>query len=135
MKICATQPSPDKASGPLWLVVDLFSGSWFSKVKGPSAARTSLCVLISGPRHNRVSEDILTLGQAAAYCRVSRTTIKRLVAERILAKQQLLPWAPWEIQRQELEAEPVQSILQHLRETGKLVLGGVDLVNQESLFQ
>lgn len=90
---------------------------------------------IAGQRHNRVDEQILTLGQAAAYTQVSQTTIKRLVAEEVLAKEQILPWAPWEIRRRDLEAEPVRSILQHLRQTGKLILKGVDLENQKNLFQ
>lgn len=38
--------------------------------------------------------------------------------------QQLAPYAPWEIRRQDLEAEPVRTAIEHLRRTGKLVLRG-----------
>jgi hypothetical protein len=32
--------------------------------------------------------------------------------------------APWEIQRADLEAEPVRGIVERLQKTGKLILGG-----------
>lgn len=43
------------------------------------------------------------------------------------ASSLIRPWhvgqAPWEIRRQDLESEPVRSIIEQLRRTGKLVLG------------
>jgi hypothetical protein len=35
---------------------------------------------------------------------------------------QVVPWAPWEIKRADLDGEPVRGIVEHLRQTGKLVL-------------
>jgi hypothetical protein len=84
-----------------------------------------------GPAPER---DVLTLGAAAKYCRVSQTTIKRLVASEVLPKEQIVPWAPWEIRRSDLDSEKVKEILERLRETGKLVIGGDDSEAQESLF-
>jgi DNA invertase Pin-like site-specific DNA recombinase len=84
-----------------------------------------------GPAPER---DVLTLGAAAKYCRVSQTTIKRLVVSGVLPKEQIVPWAPWEIRRSDLDSAKVKEILERLRETGKLVLGGDDSEPQESLF-
>ena len=53
---------------------------------------------------------------------------------RELAMQQVAPRAPWEIRRCDLDAEPVRSILDHLRRTGKLVLDGGDSAGQMPLF-
>ena len=44
-------------------------------------------------------------------------------------------WAPWEIQRSELEAEPVRNLLERLRKTGKLDLEGVRSDLQPTLFE
>ena len=68
--------------------------------------------------------DILHPGSAARYCGVSQTTIKRLVASGLLPKEQVVPYAPWEIQRSDLESEPICSIFDHLRKTGRLDLEG-----------
>ena len=56
---------------------------------------------------------------------MSDTTIKRLVTAGLLKVQQVAPWAPWEIRRADLEAEPLRSVLAHLRRTGRLLLPGV----------
>ena len=36
--------------------------------------------------------------------------------------QQVVSRAPWEIRKTDLDAEPVRSILEHLRRTGKLIV-------------
>jgi hypothetical protein len=78
--------------------------------------------------------EILTLHGAARHCQVSPTTIKRLVAAGILPKEQVVPWAPWEIRRSDLDGEPVVSILMRLRKSGKLILAGGGFSHQTSLF-
>jgi len=90
---------------------------------------------ISGQRRSTSDPEILTLAQAAQHGGVSDTTIRRLVDADLLENNQVVPWAPWEIRRTDLNAEPVRSILAHLRETGKLDLGGDRLANQPPLFQ
>jgi hypothetical protein len=47
---------------------------------------------------------------------------------------QVVPRAPWEIRRADLDAEPVKSILDGLRSTGKLIIPGGDSANQRQLF-
>ena len=79
-------------------------------------------------------EEILSLAQAATHCHVSDTTIRRLVEAKLLPMTQAAPWAPWEIQRVDLDSEPVAGIVEHLRKTGKLVLRGTVSQDQSALF-
>jgi hypothetical protein len=89
---------------------------------------------ISGQRATLEDPEILTVSGAAKYCDVSTTTIKNLVAGGVLKKEQLVPWAPWEIKRSDLDCEPIQKILRRLKQTGKLVIEGDGLGGQKSLF-
>ena len=89
---------------------------------------------INGQSRSMPDPEILTLGGAAKHSGVSDTTIKRLVDTGTLKKEQVAPWAPWEIRRSDLEAEPVCGILKRLRETGKLVLGGDNSGGQKLIF-
>lgn len=97
-----------------------------------TAARKSY--LIEGRPRATPDPEILTLGGAAKYTDTSDTTITRLVEAGLLKKEQVAPWAPWEIRRADLESEPVRSILKRLRETGKLVLGGHTSAIQKQIF-
>jgi hypothetical protein len=88
------------------------------------------------PGHHRTVSDpeILSLGQAAKHCGVSQGTIMRLVSSGVLPKQQILPWAPWEIRQADLDAPAVQQVLTRLRATGKSGLRGVHSQDQPTLF-
>jgi DNA invertase Pin-like site-specific DNA recombinase len=89
---------------------------------------------VVGHRRRPDDHDVMTLNGAARHTGVSDTTIRRLVEARVLRVEQIAPFAPWEIRRADLEAEPVCSILKHLRATGKLVLDGGTFGAQTSLF-
>jgi len=89
---------------------------------------------IRGQRRAKPDAEILTLGAAARHCEVSETTIKRLVASGLLPKAQLVPYAPWEIRRADLDAEPIHGIVQRLHTTGKLLLEGDSSDDQPTLF-
>jgi DNA invertase Pin-like site-specific DNA recombinase len=89
---------------------------------------------IDGQGRGISDPQILSLSGAAKYCGVSDTTIKRLVQMGLLHKSQLLPWAPWEIRRSDLDAEPVRTTLENLRQTGKLKLQGGRSVGQTLIF-
>lgn len=78
--------------------------------------------------------ELLTLGGAAKYCGVSPTAIKKLIKEDVLKRQQVVPWAPWEIKRSDLDTEGIRKILGVLKETGKLIIKGVDPKTQGSLL-
>ncbi|GMV43825.1 MAG: hypothetical protein AMXMBFR64_55410 [Myxococcales bacterium] len=77
---------------------------------------------IAGRTKTLEDPDLLNMNAAARYCGVSDTTIRRLVEARLVANHQTVPWAPWEVPRADLDAEPVQRIVRHLRSTGRLVL-------------
>ena len=88
---------------------------------------------IKGRGRSTPDPNILTLGQATKYCNVSQTTIQRLVKSGILKKEQIVPWAPWEICRADLDSEKIRMILDRLKKTGKLVIEGDDSGAQKSL--
>ncbi|MEN8184628.1 MAG: recombinase family protein [Myxococcota bacterium] len=90
---------------------------------------------ISGQRRRQPDPEILTLGGAAKHCGVSDTTLRKLVDAGLVHVEQIVPWAPWEIRRSELETEPVHSLLERLRETGRLDLEGVRSDGQPTLFE
>ena len=77
--------------------------------------------------------EVLTLQGAARYTATSDTTIKKLVDARILPMHQVVPYAPWEIRRVDLESARVCEILDTLKRTGRLRLGD-KLVAQAALF-
>jgi DNA invertase Pin-like site-specific DNA recombinase len=79
---------------------------------------------IPGQSCTKTDPEILTLAGAAAYCGVSDTAIRRLVESGILKRDQVVPWAPWEIRRSDLDSKPIQETLTHLRKSGRLVLEG-----------
>jgi len=90
---------------------------------------------IAGQKRTIADPDILTQGQAVKYCGVSNQTIQKLAGAGILKIEQVVPWAPWEIKRSDLDSQELQAILERLRNTGKLVLQGVGADSQGDLFQ
>ncbi|MGH6636295.1 MAG: hypothetical protein ACRED0_09255 [Gammaproteobacteria bacterium] len=94
--------------------------------------RAAFAAAIPAPDQEQLDANLLTLGQATKYCRVSDTTLMRLIDENLLAVEQVAPYAPLEIKRADLDSEPVASILERLRATGKLILDGDTL--QQCLF-
>jgi hypothetical protein len=94
---------------------------------------------IAGHTRSVAEPEILSLGRAAKHCGVSQGTIPgragiRMVNSGILNKRQVVPWAPWEIKRSDLDSPEVQKVLTRLRETGKLAPKGVHSPNQQTLF-
>jgi DNA invertase Pin-like site-specific DNA recombinase len=90
--------------------------------------------VINGHRRPRPDPEVFSLQQAARYCGVSATTMKRLVASGVLKRDQVAPWAPWEIKRADLESEVIRQVLAHLQTTGTLPLVGNDSATQQLLF-
>src|SRR5215831_3213225 len=90
---------------------------------------------IAAADKDHLDPTILSLGQAVRYTGVSDTTLIRLINKRLLPCHQVAPYAPLEINQSDLDSDPVRSILEHLKATGVLVLEGVSLPRQESLFQ
>ena len=80
-------------------------------------------------------EHLLTIAQAKTYSGVSASTIRRLIDENLLKAEQVVPYAPYAIEKSGFDCEPVVSILKHLKKTGRLVLEGGVVEKQGNLFQ
>ena len=89
---------------------------------------------IAGPVAGERDLDIFNLAQATKITGVSDTTLMKLIKAKLLPATQVAPYAPLEIKRSDLDHEPVASILEHLRMTGRLVLTGDLSATQTSLF-
>jgi DNA invertase Pin-like site-specific DNA recombinase len=89
---------------------------------------------IAGQKRALPDPERISLNEAARLCHVSHRSIERLVEAGLLHREQVTARAPWEIRRSDLDTEPVRSILDQLRRTGKLVLGGDRTENQADLF-
>jgi DNA invertase Pin-like site-specific DNA recombinase len=89
---------------------------------------------ITGQRRALPDSDRVSLNEAARICGVSSNTIARLVEAGLLKGEQVTPRAPWGICRADLNSETVQSILDKLLRTGKLILKGGPVENQPTLF-
>ena len=75
---------------------------------------------IPGQKRALPDPDRVSLSEAARVCGVSHRTIERLVEAGLLNREQTAPRPPWEIRREDLNAEPVRSIIERLLRTGKL---------------
>ncbi|MBE7484126.1 MAG: recombinase family protein [Polyangiaceae bacterium] len=86
--------------------------------------------------HARTVEDpdVLTLQGAVSYTETSDTTIRKLVDGGVLPMRQLVPFAPWEIQRSDLDSDRVRVVLARLKQTGRVVLGDTS-ETQGDLFE
>jgi hypothetical protein len=89
---------------------------------------------IAGQKRALADPDRVSLNEAARLCGVSHRTIERLVVAGLLKREQTAPRAPWRIRRVDLEAEPIRSIVERLRRTGKLILPGGCPEDQHRLF-
>lgn len=89
---------------------------------------------IPGQRESISDPEILSLKQAAAYCEVPISLIMRMVKNGVLSNGQVVPMAPWELRRPELDSEPVRRILERYRETGRYHEAGGLSVDQKGLF-
>ncbi len=74
---------------------------------------------IPGQVHMLPDPDILSLNQAKEYCGVPASVIRRLVEDGLLTKGQVVPAAPWELKRSELDVEAVQQVLVDYKRTGR----------------
>ena len=89
---------------------------------------------ITGQRRALPDPDRVSLNEAARICGVSSSTIGRLVEAGMLKSEQVTPRAPWGICRADLNSEPVQSTIDKLLRTGKLILKGGCAEEQPALF-
>jgi DNA invertase Pin-like site-specific DNA recombinase len=78
--------------------------------------------------------NLLNLLQAQKYLDVSDSTLLKLIERQVLRATQLAPSAPFEINKADLDSEPVASIIKGLKTTGRLILKGRPLDTQTDLF-
>jgi len=90
---------------------------------------------INGQKRTKPDPEILTMNGAAEYLGVCSATLRKLVSSGVVTKQQIVPWAPWEIRRIDLDAPPVRAIVERLRRTGKLIVEGVGSKYQMNLLE
>ncbi len=88
---------------------------------------------IAGQKRATERPDVLTLSQAAKYCNVSQHTIQRLVNSGLLANNQTVSNAPWELMKAEIDSPRIKAVLNHLKQTGILSTKGGHLEKQLSL--
>jgi excisionase family DNA binding protein len=62
------------------------------------------------------SNRLLTLQQAAEYLAVSATKIRRLIRQKKLPAEQVVPCAPWQIQLEALESEGVKRAIKNIKD-------------------
>ncbi len=79
-------------------------------------------------------EGIMNLAEAKRYCHESDSTLMRLINSKTLPAKQVVTFSPFEIKKSDLEADPVSTIIKTLKKTGKLILDGSTLEQQENLF-
>jgi hypothetical protein len=89
---------------------------------------------IAGQKRALPDPDRVSLNEAARLCRVSHSTIERLVEAGLLKREQAAPRAPWRIRRVDLKTEPVRDIVEGVRRTGKFILPGGCAEDQPRLF-
>jgi len=89
---------------------------------------------IAGQQKTAPDPEMLSLIGAARHCRVSNTTVASLIEAGVLPSQQIVPFAPQEIRRADLDSDPVRTVLERLRATGRLMLSGGVSTDQGSLF-
>jgi len=89
---------------------------------------------IAGQKRALPDPERVSLSEAARICGVSHHTIQRLVEAGLLKREQVIPRAPWEIRRSDLDAEPIRGIVERLHRTGKLILQGGCSEGQLALF-
>ena len=61
-------------------------------------------------------------------------TIKKLVDRGLVPMRQVVPFAPWEIQRTDLDSDRVRTVITRLKQTRRLVVGDTS-DTQPELFQ
>jgi hypothetical protein len=89
---------------------------------------------IAGQRRALADPERVSLSQAARISGVSHRTIERLVEAGLLKCEQVTPRAPWEIRRNDLDADPIRGIIDRLHRTGKLILHWGCAEGQLALF-
>ena len=71
-----------------------------------------------------VQEGCLTQAQVATYLGISRNGVLGLVRRGAITINQITEFAPWKVEREELDSKPVQRLVTYLKTHGRLPKGG-----------
>ncbi len=66
----------------------------------------------------------LTMSEAAAHLGISRNGLLGLERLGVLSRNQVMEYAPWRVERKQLDSERVQALVRTLKATGRLPRGG-----------
>ena len=75
-----------------------------------------------GPRP--ASSEYLNMTEAAAHLGISRNGLLGLERDGALSRNQVMEFAPWRVERKQLDSERVQALVRTLKATGRLPKGG-----------
>jgi hypothetical protein len=75
-----------------------------------------------GPRPS--TSECLNMTEAAAHLGISRNGLLGLERNGALSRNQVMEFAPWRVERKQLDSERVQSLVRILKATGRLPKGG-----------
>jgi len=64
------------------------------------------------------------MSEAAAYLGISRNGLLGLERNGALSRNQVMEFAPWRVERKQLDSERVQALVRTLKEKGRLPKGG-----------
>jgi hypothetical protein len=87
------------------------NGNTWTEIRVRSA-RNYHALLAYDPTRQR---DRLTLQEAAQYLRVSPTTVRRLINDQLVSARQVVPCAPWEIARDDLDSQSVREAIRQIQ--------------------
>jgi hypothetical protein len=110
------------------------------KLETPRGLRWTKERVCAFRRHHRIKAskrlkegNHLTMNEAMAYLEISHNGLLALAKRGAISTNQITDFAPWRVSREELDSEPVQRLVQALKETGRLPKGGWP-ENQPTLF-
>ncbi len=67
---------------------------------------------------------VLTQNEAMEYLGISHNGILGLERSGAISRNQITDFAPWRLSKKQLDSEHVQSLIRHLKDTGRLPRGG-----------
>ncbi|MCP4612050.1 MAG: recombinase family protein, partial [Planctomycetes bacterium] len=89
---------------------------------------------IHATHRQRDKPDVFSAERASEYLGVSRKALIGLIKRGFINKNQVMPFAPWQIQREQLDSEEVQQAVANLKATGRMFPDHLSSEAQMSLF-
>jgi len=76
-------------------------------------------------KHHRIRQaeqdaNVLSANESARYLGISYSAVERLATLGVLDRNQVMPYAPWRVDREQLDSEPVRTAVSRLKATGRM---------------